>query len=120
LFQEDLILSKPRLSPLYLSFVSDFLIHPHLVHCYYNLCITFVSKPVFAVIEALVYLNSPENMSATPRRKDGLLSKELNEPPQSEGMFEDIPKIAKVAGDYLAPYVNSSLFLSLYCKNGVM
>jgi len=44
-------------------------------------------------------------MSATPRRKDGLLSKELNEPPLSEGMFEDIPNIAKVAGDYLAPYV---------------
>lgn len=42
-------------------------------------------------------------MSSVPRRKDGLLSKELNEPPQSEGTFEDIPKIAKVAGDYLEP-----------------
>jgi len=43
-------------------------------------------------------------MAEAPRRTDGLLSRELNEPPQSQGVFEDIPNIPKVAGDYNAAY----------------
>ena len=43
-------------------------------------------------------------MAEAPRRTDGLLSRELNEPPQSQGVFEDIPNIPKVAGDYQAAY----------------
>jgi hypothetical protein len=53
-------------------------------------------------------------MAEAPRRTDGLLSRELNEPPQSSGSFEDIPNIPKVAGDYNAAYPGSSSFSRLF------
>jgi len=38
-------------------------------------------------------------MTNAPKRKEQALSKELNEPPSSSGMFEDIPRIPKVAAE---------------------
>jgi len=53
-------------------------------------------------------------MAEAPRRTDGLSSRELNEPPQSSGLFDGMPNIPKVAGDYQAAYVQAPL-LSQVC-----
>jgi len=62
----------------------------------------------------LLPLLSPPVMAEAPRRTDGLSSRELNEPPQSSGLFDGMPNIPKVAGDYQAAYVQAPL-LSQVC-----